>query len=62
MVFFSMKEEMDDPSRDTKVNPVTLGSTQSSLERWDDSSRGYDRSATPSGSLPFTESSMEGNV
>jgi len=61
IVFFPIKKEMEGSSRNTEANLVTLGSTQSSPERWNESSRGSDRS-TPSGSSTLTETSIRGNV
>ena len=57
IVYFPIKEEIKGSSRYTETNPVTLGSTYLSFERWDDSSGRFDRSTTPSGSSTLTESS-----
>jgi len=53
---------MEGSSIYTEANPITLGSTQSSSERWDDSSRGSDRPTTPSGLSALTATSTRGNV
>jgi len=62
MLCLSTKAEIEDESRYTEVNPVTLESTQSNPERGDDSSVGFERSATLSEPSTLIEVSTGDNV
>jgi len=63
IVYFPIKEEIEGPFIYTEANPVTLGSTQSNFERWNNSLRGYDRPAAPSGFFfTLTKTFYGGNV